>query len=93
MPQFQKRSSQPLSPESYRAAARRLRDLAALVDRYSDARDTRQHQQLTRAIHGLSAASQALSRRHRKQSLADNEQHQADDYDAAVEVRREDYEG
>lgn len=65
MPQFTRRALQPMRPSSYRAAARKLRRVADLLEARAEAADPRAKQALTRAIHGLAHFAHALSRRHR----------------------------
>lgn len=55
-----------MRPESYRAAARRLRRYADLLADYADPHRPRDIASLTRAIHSLSRYAQALSERHRR---------------------------
>jgi hypothetical protein len=66
MPQFQKQILKPLSPRHLAAAVRRARELCDTIERYSSATETREKQQLTRAIHGLAMHSRMLSARHRQ---------------------------
>lgn len=64
--QFPKDASRPLRPESYRAAARRLRKYADQLDERADPQSPREQASLTSAVHGLSHYAQLLSRRHRR---------------------------
>lgn len=64
-PQFPARS-RVLRPESYQAAARRVRRMADALEARSAPQTPREQAALTSAIHTLSHYAQDLSRRHRR---------------------------
>lgn len=66
MPQFEKQSSRPLSPESYRAAARKLRRIADKLDDYCAPTTPAEQGRLTRIIHVLLHTGRHLRDRHQR---------------------------
>lgn len=70
MPQFPRRSQQPLRPDSIRAAVRKLRQRLDRIERYAEATEGHDRAQLSRTIYGLSYAARDLSRRYRGMSVA-----------------------
>lgn len=70
MPQFTRQSSRPLSPRSYRAAVRRVRQLCDAIADNAEAQSPTERAGLTRAINGLAGAAGSLARRHRGVSVA-----------------------
>lgn len=62
-PQYSARP--PLRPESYRAAARRLREYADQLDQRAAAQSPQEKRALTLAVHGLAQYARNLSQRHR----------------------------
>lgn len=66
MPQFAKQSSRPLSPESYRAAARKLRRIADDLEARCTPQTPREQASLTRTIHVLLQMARHLRDRHQR---------------------------
>lgn len=58
----------PLHPNTYRAAARRLRKFADNIDARSKPKTARQKAALTRTIYDLSRFTQNLSKMHRRKT-------------------------
>lgn len=71
--QFTRQSSRPLSAESYRAAARKLRKYADALDARCEAVEPRERASLTSCIHGLSHFARSLSARHNRRMIASEE--------------------
>lgn len=65
MPQFPRRNTQPMRPESYRRIARLLREIADALDASAEAQDRFQRQALTMRLHGLYKSAHAWWHRHR----------------------------
>lgn len=65
-PQFAKRSTQPLRPESYRAIARRLRRFADRIERAAEPKSPREQATLTRLIHALAQFARITATRHNR---------------------------
>jgi hypothetical protein len=71
MPQFSRQSTRTLSPAAYLAAVRRGRKLLDQIEQLAVPLDTREKQQLTRAINGLAYFARDLARRQRGLSVAE----------------------
>ena len=65
MPQFPRRNTQPMRPESYRRIARLLRGIADALDASADSVDRHQRQALTMRLHGLYKSAYHWWSRHR----------------------------
>ena len=65
MPQFSRRNTQPMRPESYRRIAGLLREIADALDVAADGLDRHQRAALTARLHGLHKAAQHWWARHR----------------------------
>lgn len=66
MPQFAPRATQPAQPETYRAAARRLRRIANDLDARCEPQTPQERRGLTRVVHALAHFARALSARHNR---------------------------
>jgi hypothetical protein len=64
MPQFPRRNTQPMRPESYRRIAREIRVIAARLDECAEGADPHQKQRLTVALNSLMRQSRAWRARH-----------------------------
>ena len=65
MPQFPRRNTQPMRPDSYRRIARLLRGLADKIDAYAEQVDPHRKTAMTRLLHGLQAQARDWRARHR----------------------------
>ncbi len=63
-PQVPKQSTRPLSPQSYLAAARKLRQYADDLERRANPVTPQDKRSLTRVIHSLAYATRCLRYRH-----------------------------
>jgi len=66
MPDFPRRRNLPMQPSSYRAAARKVRQMADDLEARADAETPREQASRTSVIHRLSRYCQHLSQRNRK---------------------------
>lgn len=64
MPQFTRHSTRPMQPESYRAAARKLRRLSDQIEVRAASDTPQERRALTRSIHSLGHFVRALVARH-----------------------------
>ena len=69
MPQFPRQSLRPPVPEGYRAAARKLRRVADVLEVYADQQTPKERRSLTLAIHGLAHMVRALVARHNRRPV------------------------
>lgn len=66
MPQFPRRSTLPMSPESYRAAARRLRKMADDLEARCTPQTPREQAALTSTLTGIARYTWHLVCRHKR---------------------------
>lgn len=72
MPQFPARTAQPAQPESYRAAARRLRRFADKLEAHCAPQTPQERRGLTRTVNTLAHFARALFRRHNRHEADPN---------------------
>lgn len=70
-PQFTPRRSQPMTAESYRIIARKLRAYADRLELAAEGRDRHERQHLTAVLKGLSHAARAWWQRHQATTTGD----------------------
>lgn len=71
MTQFTRQSLRPLSARNYRAAVRRVRELADAIEAHAEATEPREKATRTRAINDLSHVARDLARRNRGLTVAE----------------------
>lgn len=70
-PQFQRRAEQPMQPSSYRAAARRLRQMADALEARAEPTTPREKAALTSTLHTLEMYVRRLVARHHGRPTGD----------------------
>lgn len=81
MPQFSRGVTRPISPRSYRTAARRLREIADAIEGRAEPVTPRDRASLTSAINGLVHFVRALADRHHGRARG-NPRRPGEDHDA-----------
>jgi len=76
MPQFVRQSRQTMTPESYRAVARRLRKIADQIEARCTPQTPHERAALTTVVHQLTHAARALSARHHGRPIYSESDHE-----------------